>query len=77
VNKFESHLPFDRLSRVLESWKFEIPPPTREKEAPEELLYHYTTPEGFLGILKSESIRATHVRCLNDRTELKNALGNL
>jgi hypothetical protein len=45
-----------------------------EIEEPKELLYHYTTPEGLLGIIGNGSIRATHVRYLNDRTELKNAL---
>ena len=40
---------------------------------PEGLLYHYTTLDGLLGILKSGSIRATHVRYLNDITEIKNA----
>jgi len=45
-------------------------------EEPKGLLYHYTTPEGLLGILDSGSIRATHVRYLNDRSEVKNALSS-
>jgi hypothetical protein len=35
-----------------------------------ELLYHYTTAEGLLGILQSGTLRATDVRHLNDRREL-------
>ena len=34
-----------------------------------ELLYHYTTQEGLLGILEKECIWATHFRCLNDTSE--------
>jgi hypothetical protein len=56
------------------SWKLEFEHLPLEKEEPRELLYHYTTPEGLLGILESGSIGATHVRYLSDRTELKNAL---
>lgn len=40
-------------------------------------LFHYTTVEGLTGILKSNALRATHFRYLNDRTEvfhLKTAL---
>jgi hypothetical protein len=44
-----------------------------EKKLPRGLLYHYTSLEGLLGIIQSESIRATHVRCLNDHTEFRNA----
>jgi Protein of unknown function (DUF2971) len=44
-----------------------------ETERPKGLLYHYTTLAGALGILQSGSIRATHVRYLNDLTEIKNA----
>ena len=44
-----------------------------EGELPPGLLYHYTTPEGLIGIISSGSIRATHVRYLNDVTELRNA----
>lgn len=40
---------------------------------PAGLLYHYTTLDGLLGILDSDSIRATHIRYLNDRAELKDA----
>lgn len=62
------------LTKVLESWKFDLGLQPLEKEKPRDLLYHYTTPDGLLGIFQSESIRATHVRYLNDRTELMNAL---
>jgi hypothetical protein len=34
-----------------------------------ELLYHYTTQDGLLGIIEKECIWATHFRCLNDTSE--------
>jgi hypothetical protein len=36
-----------------------------------DLVFHYTTIEGLLGILKSRSFFATHIRYLNDRSELE------
>lgn len=39
-----------------------------------ELLYHYTTEEGLYGILKSDSIWATHCRFTNDTSERQGAL---
>jgi nucleoid-associated protein YejK len=44
---------------------------------PRGLLYHYTTVEGFLGILESDSIRATHIRYMNDSQEFVDALGHM
>jgi hypothetical protein len=41
------------------------------RPAEPELLYHYTTQEGLLGILESKKIWATHVRYLNDLQEVK------
>lgn len=41
--------------------------------SPKGLLYHYTSLEGLLGILEDQKIWATHVRYLNDFSELKNA----
>ena len=38
-----------------------------------DLLYHYTTEAGLTGIVGSDSIRATHVRFLNDWTEFREA----
>ena len=35
----------------------------------EDLLYHYTTQHGLLGILKQKCIWATHIRYLNDTSE--------
>jgi hypothetical protein len=49
----------------------------REELRPKGLLYHYTNVEGFLGIVKSENIRATHIRYLNDVDEFVNALDYL
>jgi hypothetical protein len=38
-------------------------------ERPKGLLYHYTDQAGFLGIIESKTIRATHVKYLNDASE--------
>ena len=35
-----------------------------------EILFHYTTPHGLLGILSEGSIRATHIRYMNDYAEM-------
>jgi hypothetical protein len=37
------------------------------------LLYHYTSEQGLLGIIGNNNIRATHIRFLNDWTELREA----
>lgn len=37
--------------------------------ADDELLYHYTTVESLLGIIKSREMWATHIRYLNDTSE--------
>ncbi len=34
-------------------------------------LYHYTKEEGFLGIVKSRSLRASCATCLNDKSEIR------
>jgi hypothetical protein len=41
----------------------------REEPKEPELLYHYTTQDGLLGILETKCIWATHFRCLNDTSE--------
>ena len=41
------------------------------------LLYHYTSIDGFLGILDSDCIRATHIRYLNDSREFVDALEHM
>ena len=64
----------DFVYHIMEGWKFIPEWLPCENEEPKEFLYHYTTLEGLLGIIGDESIRATHVRYLNDKTELKNAL---
>jgi hypothetical protein len=45
--------------------------PANEQAKPDELLYHYTNQNGLLGILKTKTIWATHVRYLNDLEEYK------
>lgn len=42
---------------------------TIDQENPEGLLFHYTTQQGLLGILKQKCIWATHIRYLNDTSE--------
>lgn len=44
--------------------------PVEGKPAP-KLIYHYTDQNGLLGILRTKSIWATHVRYLNDLQEIK------
>lgn len=39
----------------------------------DDIVWHYTNGDGFLGILQSSSIYATQVSCLNDTTETKYA----
>jgi hypothetical protein len=40
---------------------------------PEEIVWHYTTGEGLLGIIESGTIFATQVACLNDKSEIRYA----
>src|SRR4051812_9079371 len=42
----------------------------RERLSEQPELFHYTTIDGLLGILQEHKIRATHIRYLNDRSEL-------
>lgn len=42
----------------------------KKRALPEGLIYHYTTPEGLLGILTDKRIRATDFRHLNDSREM-------
>jgi len=44
------------------------------KCTPPSILYHYTKREGFLGILEERSIRASHIRYLNDAHEMAFAI---
>jgi Protein of unknown function (DUF2971) len=42
---------------------------------PPEILYHYTTQAGLMGIIREKEIWATHTQHLNDRSEYLHALG--
>jgi len=44
---------------------------------PKGLLYHYTSADGLIGILKSGHIFATHIRYLNDSQEMLDSLSHL
>lgn len=46
---------------------------TSNTNTPPDILYHYTTQSGLLGIVKDKSIRATDILYLNDSTEYKYA----
>lgn len=54
----------------------QLPQPLSEASGlkPRGLLYHYTTVEGFLGILDSGCLRATHIRYLSDSREFIEAI---
>jgi len=41
---------------------------------PPNLLYHYTTQTGLLGIIKSKEIWATHTQYLNDQRKFRHAI---
>ena len=45
-----------------------------DTNTPPDILYHYTTQSGLLGIIESNSIRATDIFYLNDATEYNYAL---
>lgn len=44
------------------------------KETPPEVLYHYTSPTGLMGIIQSRSVWATMVHYLNDAQEFREAM---
>jgi hypothetical protein len=44
---------------------------------PQGLLYHYTSAEGLLGIIRSGNLWATHIRYLNDSQEFIDSLRHL
>jgi hypothetical protein len=46
-------------------------------ERPPDILYHYTSAEGFLGIVRSGELWATNALYLNDASELSHATGIL
>lgn len=48
-----------------------------DPKKPKGLLYHYTSQDGFLGILDSDSLRATHIKYMNDSNEFIDALEHL
>lgn len=45
----------------------------KEQKPPDDL-FHYTTQEGLLGIIRNRNLRATKVICLNDASEFQLAL---
>jgi hypothetical protein len=49
----------------------------RPKDSPPHVLHHYTDATGFLGIVESGSLRATHIAFMNDATEYKHAFAIL
>ena len=49
---------------------FDLDPGRPWKTRTPRIVYHYTSPDGFLGILESKKIRATAVEYLNDSKEI-------
>jgi len=43
-------------------------------ERPTDLLYHYTSLSGFIGIVESQVLRASDIRYMNDSAELKHTI---
>ena len=69
-------LPYDKLQRIQNSYQ-KLANFSCEKFITDNIpsvIYHYTSPEGLLGILQKDSIhlRYTKYDCLNDKTERKN-----
>jgi hypothetical protein len=56
---------FDVLDRV---------PSMLANRTPEDVLYHYTSQKGFLGIVEKKKLWATHIRYLNDSQEFEYAI---
>ena len=46
-------------------------------QRPSAILYHYTSPAGLLGIVKSRSLWASGIHYLNDSSEYRHAVGVL
>ncbi len=49
-------------------------PPSLARRTPPEVLYHYTSQRGLLGIVEKKRMWATHIRYLNDSQEFEHAL---
>jgi hypothetical protein len=49
-------------------------PATLANKNPPDLLYHYTSQKGLLGIIEKKKLWATNIRYLNDSQELKQAI---
>lgn len=50
---------------------------TKIRRPPPSDLWHYTTGEGLIGILRSGTLWSTQISCLNDATEVRHAAGLL
>jgi hypothetical protein len=60
----------------MDDGQIEVQPLPFDDEEPRGLLYHYTSLEGLIGIINGKSLRATHVRYLNDISEIRHAFSN-
>jgi hypothetical protein len=47
---------------------------TLQEQRPSRFVYHYTSAQGLIGIIKSKSLWASSMQYSNDRTELKHAV---
>ena len=59
---------FDKLARLNLLHREAL---MRQKTSNDKILYHYTTPEGLLGILKNKELWYSHIDYLNDESEIK------
>jgi len=67
VQEFRTGAPADRLSLIVGDREHQ---PAANQVEP-ELLYHYTTQDGLLGIIEKQEFWATDVRFLNDKEEFE------
>jgi hypothetical protein len=58
-------------NQLLEVEKRALSLSNADSESVPDVLYHYTTATGAIGILEDRELWMTDVRCLNDRSELK------
>jgi hypothetical protein len=61
-------IPNEELSRIEDKVQ-DLYTKIRNSKSFPEVLYHYTDARGFLGIIESGILRATHISFMNDASE--------
>jgi len=69
-------IPKEELSRIDDKIQ-DLYAKIRNYEPFPEMLYHYTNERGFLGIIESGILRATHISFMNDASEYVHAVNIL